>query len=525
MHSADIDELVRGKTADHPSPSSLLGIAIAACVFAVNIYRAAHQSITADEAFTFDWYIVTPLDWFFTIYSANNHVLQTLLSRISVQTLGLSELTFRLPSLLGGLLYLVFVYKVCRHVFKNQWTFLLGMAALTLNPFIMDYLSAARGYGMALGLFMAALYLVIRFLDDPWESADADHVSGAAILLGLSISANLVFLFPAIALSITLTLLRLADAKQTGDWNQRLAWIIDRVWLGMAVPAVLLLAIPLAHASRNAFYFGKDSLRETARSVVERSLFHQYEILRPETIPGMVSRTTEIVTDWIVPLMLAVALAALAPVCWRWLRERDFQRLGKLDRTYFLIGTVFAISLGMSLAAHALAGVAYPSDRTAIYLAALLTFEWIMLIEKALALPRVHRALGMLASAPAAIAILLFLSGFTTSYYYEWRYDAGTKRIFRLLQGRVLQGKDQFSSARQMKVGVTWMLDFSFNFYRRMYHADWLAKVTRDPPAAGGFDYYVLLPDDEEAIRKLGLRVIYRDPISYQELATPGRLP
>jgi hypothetical protein len=116
---------------------------------------------------------------------------------------------------------------------------------------------------------------------------------------------------------------------------------------------------------------------------------------------------------------------------------------------------------------------------------------------------------------------LLFLRGFTTSYYYEWRYDAGTKRIFHLLEGH-----GQFSSSRQMRVGVDWKLDLSLNFYRHMYQADWMAKVERDPPPeAGGFDYYVLLPGDEEVIKKLGLRVLYRDPISEQELAVPDKLP
>jgi hypothetical protein len=287
-----------------------------------------------------------------------------------------------------------------------------------------------------------------------------------------------------------------------------------------------LLAIPLAHATRDAYYFGTESLRKTTWSVVQRSLFHQYDILRPETIPPIVRRTSDLVTDWIVPLVLVVTLAALAPVFWDWLRERDLQRLDKRDRAYFLIGAIFALSLAMLLAAHDLAKVIYPSDRTAMYLAALLTFEWIVLIEKFLARPHAHRAFGMLASAPAAIAILFFLYGFTTSYYYEWRYDAGTKRIFHLLQERVLQEKNQFNSARQMKVGVTWKLDFSLNFYRRMYQANWLAKVTRDPPPqAGGFDYYVLLPEDRDIARRLGLQVIYVDPVSGQEVAIPGSAP
>jgi uncharacterized membrane protein len=497
-------------------------------VLAVNVYRAVHQSITADEAFTFENWIKNPFNWILTVYDTNNHVLNTVLCRLSVQTFGLSELTMRLPSLLGGLLYLVFVYKLCRHLFKTWWTFLLAMSALTLNPFIMDYLSAARGYGMALGLFTAALYLDLRFLDAPWKPTRYDRVGAAAILLGLSIGANLVFIFPAIALAATLTFLLAAGTNQTMDWKQRLLWIVDRVWLRMLATAVFVVAIPLAHASRDAFYFGANSLRVTVWSVVTRSLFHQYDVWgwTSEPVPNIVSRTTDIVTDWMVPLMLAVLLGTLAPVCWSWLRERDLQRLSQLDRAYLLTGAVTAISIGIVVAAHVLAGMIYPSDRTAIYLALLLPLAWILLIGRTMARPGIYRALGIMATAPATIAILLFLRGFTTSFYYEWRYDAGTKRIVQFLRQQTLEGHDRFSASSPMKVGVTWRSNYTFNFYRRMYQADWMAQVERDPgPAMGGFDYYVLLPEDREPTKKLGLHVIYRDAISNQEVAVGGNLP
>jgi len=507
---------------DNSSPHSLLGIAIVTGVFAVNIYRATHQSITADEAFTWDFYVDKPFNWILIVYSTNNHILHTLLCRLSVKALGLSELTMRLPSLAGGLLYLAFVYKLCRLLFNHLWTFLLAMLALTLNPFITDYLSAARGYGMALGFFTAALYFVMRFFHDEPTSTNDNRVTAAAILLGLSISANIIFVFSAVALAGILALLRLVDAKHTGGWIQKMLWIAGRVWLPFLCAAGLFLAIPLANARQSDFYrYGKDSLRETTLSLVQRSLFHQYNVWTDQKIPDTVTRSVGIVAAWIIPLMLALGFAVLIPVCWRWMRERDLHRLGNPDRAYLLIGAVFATSLGMLVAAHYLVGMLYPIDRTAIYLVGLLTLEWMLLIQKALAAPHWNRAIGMLAAAPVAIAILLFLGGFTTSYYYEWRYDAGTKRIFHLLEGR-----NQFSSSRKMKLGVDWKLDLSLNFYRQMYQADWLARVLRDPPPeAGGFDYYVLLPEDEEATRKLGLRVIYRDPISNQELAVPAPAP
>lgn len=514
------------QASEHSPLYRLAGLVLAAFVFAVNVYRAANQSITADEAFNYDLYIGSPLDWLVKVYDASNHVLHTLLCRLSVDLFGLSELTMRLPSLLGGLLYLVFVYKLCAYLFKTWWTFLLALSALTLNPFVMDYLSAARGYSMALGLFTTALYLDTRFLDNPSAPARYDRVGGAALLLGLSISANLIFLFPATALAGTLTVLLLADSKQAEGWKKRLLWIADRVWLRMIVLPVLLLAIPIAHARPGSFSYGVPSLRGTALSLVGRSLFHQYDIWTVGPGPPIVIRTVFIATNWIVPLMLVVLLVTLAPICWTWLKQRDFRRLAKLDRAFLLTGAVAAIALVLLVAAHALAGIMYPSDRTAIYLALLLPLAWMLLIERALSAPRIYRALGLLASAPVAAAIFLFLRGFTTSYYYEWRYDAGTKHIFQLLQKQVAQRQNRFSGSNPMKVGINWRLNYSLNFYRRMYKADWLAQVERDPaPETGGFDYYVLLPQDRDATRKLGLRVIYHDAISTEEIAVPGTFP
>jgi hypothetical protein len=521
MAQADV-ETQTARTSEHSARYRLAGLVLVAAVLAVNIYRAAHQSITIDEAFTYDLYIVNPFNWILTQYNANNHVLHTLLCRFSVQALGLSELSMRLPSLLGGLLYLIFVYKLCRHLFKTWWTFLLAMAALTLNPFIMDYLSIARGYGMALGLFMAALYLDIRFLDDPWKPARFDRAGAAAILLGLSISANLVFLFPAIALAGTLSVVLAADVKQTRSWKERLSWIADRIWLRMAAPAVFFLAIPLAHAASDAFGFGTDSLRRTLWTVVTRSLFHQYDVWTYGSTPPIAVRTVDITTDWVVPLGLVVLLVTLAPVCWNWLRERDLQRLSKLERACALTVAVPAICALMVTAAHVLHGTYYPSDRTALYLAVLLTLAWILLIERALARPGIYPALGLLAGAPIAIAIVLFLRGFTTSFYYEWRYDAGSKRAFQFLHQQALQSHNRFSGANPMKVEVDWKSSYTFNFYRNMYHADWMARVVRRPAPEADADYYVLLPEDQEAARKLGLRMLYRDPVSRQEVSVSG---
>jgi hypothetical protein len=83
-------------------------------VFSVNVYRAWTQSVTIDEAFAYNRFL--PGSWSNLIgpYDASNHVLYSSLAKICITLLGLTEFTLRIPSLLGGLLYLVVVFRLSR---------------------------------------------------------------------------------------------------------------------------------------------------------------------------------------------------------------------------------------------------------------------------------------------------------------------------------------------------------------------------------------------------------------------------
>ena len=73
------------------------------------VHRAVVQSITTDEATTFH-YFVEPNSAAYWDPQSNNHVLNSMLMRLTVWLFGLSELTVRLPALLGGTLYIFSVY-------------------------------------------------------------------------------------------------------------------------------------------------------------------------------------------------------------------------------------------------------------------------------------------------------------------------------------------------------------------------------------------------------------------------------
>src|SRR5258706_1103264 len=134
-------------------------------LWVVCVYRAVTQSITHDEALTYALYLTGPFSQIFRVFSANHHFLNTLLMYFCASLFGLSEWSLRLPALAGAALYFTAVYRVSRHVFGGGYSLLLAVGLLTLNPFILDFMVAARGYGMALGLWMWAAAPLLAYLD------------------------------------------------------------------------------------------------------------------------------------------------------------------------------------------------------------------------------------------------------------------------------------------------------------------------------------------------------------------------
>ena len=129
-----------------------LAFAFLAALLAVNVYRACTQSIVHDEAYTYHVYLDAPVSTLFELYDANHHILYTFLAKLCVVVFGPTEWSLRLPSLAAGALYFFTVYRLSLLLFPETASFLLSVLLLSLNPLVLDFLVAARGYGMALAL-------------------------------------------------------------------------------------------------------------------------------------------------------------------------------------------------------------------------------------------------------------------------------------------------------------------------------------------------------------------------------------
>jgi hypothetical protein len=116
--------------------------------------------------------------------------------RLFVWLFGLSPMTLRAPALIGGVLYIAASYslwKLVAHDGLLRWSL---FVSCVYNPFIMDYLVEARGYGLALGFLAMALFLFSRLVlreDAAGERRSLRDAIWISTFAGLAICGNFTF--------------------------------------------------------------------------------------------------------------------------------------------------------------------------------------------------------------------------------------------------------------------------------------------------------------------------------------------
>ncbi len=167
------------------------------------ILRAAKVSLTFDEAATYVRYISSDLFSVFNFIVATNHLLNTLLARFFSVIGGESELVLRLPNLIGYGFYLFFSFLILKRM-TNRTVALGGFLLLNLNPYVLDYFSLCRGYGLSLGFLMGAVYFFLSFLErsDNRASDDSRHLSYSLLMASAAVVSNFALLHFYLALAV-----------------------------------------------------------------------------------------------------------------------------------------------------------------------------------------------------------------------------------------------------------------------------------------------------------------------------------
>ena len=461
-------------------------------IFVLNIYRAATQSITIDEAFTWSSFASQPMAGLFAPYNVNNHVLNSLLIRLSVTLFGLSEFALRLPSVLAGGLYLASTWRIAALLFgRGPWA-LATAALLSLDPLLLDHLSAARGYGESLAFWLAAVCCLVRALDDSEEH----HLFSAGILCGLAMAASPTALFPVVATAVAWIVINRSRISPRES-----VFSFETISNQFAVPAILipclLMAIPLSRASAGMFYFGARSLTDTVQSLTDASFGWGLASLSP-----VLGRLIGAIHNTAWPAVVGVFGITAALTIWK-LKGSDSESTDELriDRNLGFFGLILISVVVVLYVAHWGAGLLYPLSRTGLYFIPILVLSTSTICYRY----RTVRVVSYAASLTSALCLLIFILQLRISQYAEWPADAGTKTISTYIGAH-------YSSTAPLTIRASWELESALNFYRLRDRLNW-KEITRDPLDEPG-DVWVVMPTDSSAIEKLHLHPVYRDKLS-----------
>ncbi len=303
------------------------------------LLRAWFVAPLHDENATFYHFIETGAIWGKgALLDANNHLLNSYIGRFFYTHFGEHYFLFRLPSALSIGIYFWAIWKLTV-TFPINWQRWLVTLAIVCIPFVLDYFSYTRGYGLAICFFSCALYFLQRWL---FESKGWLLFVLIGCLL-LSVSANLTFLVSAILLMSYVLFYSLMRFKSLNRW-QLLSVLIVILLFVLGIKPLLGFSFELKDVG--ALYYGSlDGFWiVTGKTLCKYVLFYD--------------------VNWLKWAVCCVALICGVLVLQLIKRHKwnTFLQRPESWGTYLIVGNVLSI---LYLAKVML--VNYPEDRAAMY--------------------------------------------------------------------------------------------------------------------------------------------------------------
>ncbi len=487
-------------------------VIMASFAFIWIVHRAIVQSITLDEADTFLRWVAPDPPAYWEPHS-NNHVLNSMLMRVSIGLFGLSPLTMRMPALLGGLLYIFAMYRLCVLLTGGLALASALFACLVYNPFIMDYLVAARGYGLALGFLGLAIMLVAQLLirreAQPNEREILSHIAAISACIGLSICANFSFAFANGFLMLAAGSLALLSIKFGIRACVRLA-------LAASLPALLIVLIlagsALLQMPRDQLFWGARSFSESYIEM-RRSIFSG---LNPFLVNSFLANLLRPFERHAAAWFTLPAVGYLVLLFVRRRQPRDPAARARLEVAASLT-SVLLLAVSAHWLQFKLLKIPLPMERTGLWMVPF----FMVAVGAVLSVPPsdwMQRAVRTVGVACLVITGFYFAGELRDSYFLEWKIDAEVKDAFPVVL-------DLCSRAGVNEIPSGFNLTSVLNVYSVLY------KVT------DRFHSFEKMPSDrpvyvlEESVSKKfiqaeGLEVVWRGTISGVVVAirpnTPG---
>ena len=193
-----------------------------------------------DEAISFNRYIDVPWQKLIFFYQdTNQHTLFLLISKFFIWVFGETEIIYRLPSFLFGVLSIPLMYRLGLVMKFSRSAAVLAALLMTLSWPHLKYSMEARGYGITIFLVILVIFSAIQLLNNSrWVWGGVLIGSGFAITMALP--SNLFFLG---SLTIFTIMGGWFESEKSRLNIKKLLWVIIPQLIMFALIAVYFLVI------------------------------------------------------------------------------------------------------------------------------------------------------------------------------------------------------------------------------------------------------------------------------------------
>jgi hypothetical protein len=452
--------------------SRLLLAAAALALGMLIVWKALVMGITHDEAGTYLNYVEarTLAEALFTPdENTNNHLLNTLLVKFTT-LFGQTEFFLRIPNVVAGLAYVGLAAWWSERLSASAWVRIAAFGLLTLNPYLIEFFSVARGYGLSLAGMLFSLWFFVRYL----ETGRPRCWTGALVAAALALYAQFTQLHYLAALILTYQLFWWLDhpAERTP-----MAWLrhnrMTALVLAVLIPVV---ALPFYQVTRMDVpgYGGYGGFRhDTIGTLLSNFLYGKYVFFPPFDLQGLL----EIL---VFALMIAGALAAF-----RFLRRRS-PELRPLAALFFITASC-ALSV---IAQFEVFNVPILFHRTALFFYPLAGLLAAYLLRWSQGRPRLRPAAQAFALIFTGFLLWNFVTAFRPDQCREWAYERDTKRVMRRVEAAHPDGP--------VRLGMYWHYLPAHIYYTRTGQFTRIEPMAwrGDVDTAGRYDYYYV-PEEQ----------------------------
>ncbi|MEX1191186.1 MAG: hypothetical protein WEA99_04380 [Brumimicrobium sp.] len=318
------------------------------------VLRAIYVPPLHDEVATFFHYIEVGDIWSDTaVLDANNHLLNSYLSRFAYLLFGENFFFLRLPNILAFFIYFWSIVNILKGL-NHRLNYLIALVALNTIPFVFEYFALTRGYGLGLAFFTLSIALLFN-----WIKTQKSGVLFFCLIAGwLSVFANLIFI-NSFALLVFAIIVFMLIHKSNYTLKKYVFQIGSLILIAILMYPLVKFGFRLKFSG--ALYYGSlDGFWEvTGKSLSDLVLF-----------------TESYVVKWflIIALMVIATETIIRFVEIKWW---DFAHKRSTIIIFFLFGNI-AMTFGLAT----ILKVNYPEDRAGIYFVLLFLISAIYMLDK-----------------------------------------------------------------------------------------------------------------------------------------------